>query len=94
MNRVIVQVPMTSELRKKAEDIAQAQGFSSLQDAIRMFLAKFVKKELVVTFEEPEERLSPKAERRYNKMVEDVRSGKVKPKSFTNVKEMMEYLNA
>ncbi len=94
MNRVIVQVPMTSELRKKAEDAAQAQGFSSLQDAIRMFLAKFVKKELVVTFEEPEERLSSKAERRYNKMIEDVKSGKVKTKKFTNIEDMMAYLNS
>lgn len=85
---------MTSELRKKAEDAAQAQGFSSLQDAIRMFLAKFVKKELVVTFEEPEERLSSKAERRYNKMIEDVKSGKVKTKKFTNIEDMMAYLNS
>ncbi|MBI2405185.1 hypothetical protein HYV22_03335 [Candidatus Gottesmanbacteria bacterium] len=93
MNRVIVQVPMTSELRKKAEDAAQAQGFSSLQDAIRMFLANLANRQLIFGFTEPDEYLSPKAERRYAKRIEEIKKGKHVTKT-SSLEELFKYLNS
>lgn len=76
MNRVIVQVPMSKELREKARAAAEDQGFSSLQEAIRIIVNKFARRELAVRIEYPEERLSPRAERRYAKIIRDIKSGK------------------
>ena len=51
MNRVIVQVPMSKALHDKAERKAKKNGFSSLQELIRVFLVKFVDDELQIRFE-------------------------------------------
>jgi len=59
-----------------------------------VFLQKLSNKELTFTFREPTERLLPKAEKRYLKMLKEIKEGKVKMKSFTNVDEMMAYLDA
>ncbi len=64
---------MSSDLRKSAERAAKDQGFSSLQDVIRVLLAKLANRQLAITVED---RLSPKAERRYAKMIKDIESGK------------------
>jgi len=74
--RIIVQVPMHKELKQKADLVARKNGFSSLQDAIRMFLTKFANGQLTVSIEEPDERLSPKAEKRYAKIISDIKKGK------------------
>jgi len=92
--RVIMQVPLSKTLKMESESVARDMGFSSLQEAIRVFLRKLTQHELTFTLREPSERLSPKAEKRFMKMLEDVKSGKVKTKSFTNVDDMMTYLNA
>lgn len=91
--RIILQVPMHKDLKAKAEEVARDNGFSSLQDAIRMFLSKFAKRELAVTFEEPVERLSPKAEKRYAKMIEDIKKGKNVTKT-ESLDELFTYLNS
>lgn len=92
--RVILQVPMKKELKLAAEKVAEESGFSSLQDAIRMFLNKFSQNNFTVSFEQREERLSPKAEKRYAKIVERIKSGKEKTIGFSNVDDMMAYLNS
>ena len=84
---------MHKDLKQKAEAVAKENGFSSLQDAIRMFLAKFAKRELTVSFEEAEERLSPKAEKRYAKIMEDVKKGKNVTKT-KSLEELFSYLNS
>ncbi len=84
---------MSRDLKRKAELVAKDNGFSSLQDAIRMFLAKFAKRELAVSFEEPEERLSPKAEKRYAKMIKEVKQGKHVTKT-RSLDELFTYLNS
>lgn len=76
MDRVIVQVPMTKTLKTEAEAAAGDQGFSSIQEAIRIFLTKFAKRELAVNIGYPEEHLSPRAERRYGKIIRDIKAGK------------------
>jgi antitoxin component of RelBE/YafQ-DinJ toxin-antitoxin module len=92
--RIIMQVPLPKTLKISSEAVARDMGFSSLQEAIRVFLRKLSARELTFTLREPVERLSPKAEKRYLKMLKEIKEGKVRTKSFTDVDDMMSYLNA
>lgn len=93
--RTVLQVPLSIDLRKEAEKQALAQGFSSLQEAVRVFLKKLSLGAMGVTFEgEKAERLSPKAERRYEKMLQDIKSGKEKVYKANSVKDLMLQLNS
>jgi hypothetical protein len=38
MDNTILQVPLSKQLRLQAAQAAEAQGFSSLQEAVRVFL--------------------------------------------------------
>lgn len=76
MNNTVLQIPMTIELREKSEKVAVEAGFSSLQEAVRIFLKKFSHKELVVSFDVPKIKLSAKNEKRYLKMVDDYKKDK------------------
>jgi hypothetical protein len=78
MKRTIVQVPMSSELKINAEKAARADGFSSLQEAIRVFLQKFSTKQITLSMQtiDDEPPLSAKAKRRYGKMVKEIKQGK------------------
>lgn len=94
MNTVTLQVPINKNLRDRATTVAEKMGFSSLQEAVRVFLNKMAKGQLDIQFEEPTVQLSPKAIKRYDKMMDEVESGKVKPVGpFTDIEEMMEYLH-
>jgi len=76
--RTIVQVPMAPELKKSAEKAARESGFSSLQEIIRVFLQQFAKKEITLSMQslDDEPRLSPKARRRYARMIKEIEQGK------------------
>lgn len=76
MNHTVLQIPMSRELREKSEKAAVEAGFSSLQEAVRIFLKKFSCKELTVSFDMPKVKLSAKNEKRYIKMVEDYENNK------------------
>lgn len=73
MNRTVLQVPMTPILRSEAEKVARKQGYSSLQDAVRIYLHKLAREEVQIKIQEqfPPVQLSPKAVKRYDKMTED-----------------------
>lgn len=75
MQRAVIQVPVGADLRKKAEIEALKQGFSSLQEALRVFMNKLASKRINISFEETIA-LSPKAERRYAKLDEDFKKRK------------------
>jgi antitoxin component of RelBE/YafQ-DinJ toxin-antitoxin module len=90
--RVIMQVPLPKTLKIASEAITKELGFSSLQEAIRVFLTKLSRREITIAMEESDERLSPRAARRYAKMISEIREGKVKTTSFTDVDEMLHYL--
>lgn len=76
-NRSVLQVPMSVDLRRRAEAAATEHGLSSLQEMVRLLLHKLTKNELTLSVREPqEERLSPKAERRYAKMIADIKAGR------------------
>ncbi len=94
MDTTILQVPITKKLREEAAVAAVAQGFSSVQEAVRVFLKQLAAKSLNITFEPKSIKLSAKNDRRYTKMTDDFESGRVKTKSFTDVNELMKYLNA
>lgn len=94
MNKTILQVPISTTLRKYAEKQALEQSFSSLQEAVRVFLRKLAQGVLGITFEREEAiQLSAKNARRYDKMIEDVKSGRVKTRTFSDVSSLMKDLN-
>lgn len=88
----ILQIPINKNLRDQAASKAAKMGFSSLQEAVRIFLNKIATGEINVTFEETIQ-LSPKAIKRYNKMIDEIESGKVKTQTFTDVGSLMKHLN-
>ena len=92
MQNTILQVPIDKNIRNQAASRAEKMGFSSLQEVVRLFLNKIAGGEVNFTFEENIQ-LSPKATARYNKMIDEIESGKAKTKTFTNTKSMMKYLN-
>lgn len=75
---MILQIPVDPQVRKKAEREAENLGFSSLQDAVRLYLKKLADKRIRVELEErkPVVQLSPKAIKRYNKILDDIEKGK------------------
>lgn len=91
MNRVVLQVPVSADLRKAAEAQAREQGFSSLQDAVRVFLKKLADRAIGLRFEEPTIQLSQRAIRRYNKIDEDIAKGRNVYKA-RDVKDLMRQL--
>lgn len=93
MATTTLQIPMPTALRDRATRVATKQGFSSLQEAIRIFLSQFVSGQVEVRYTAPPVMLSSKNAARYDKMIEDVETGKVKTKSFTDVDKLMAYLN-
>ena len=67
---------MTKTLKHEAEAAAHDQGFSSVQEAIRVLLTKLSRREIAVNVGYPEEHLSPRAERRYAKIIRDIKAEK------------------
>jgi len=92
MNSTILQIPINKNIRNQAASYAEKMGFSSLQEVVRLFLNKIALGEMNVTFE-PTVQLSKKAIKKYDKMIDEIESGKVKMKEFTDVDLMMKYLN-
>lgn len=93
MNGVVIQVPVSSALRAQAAESAAAQGFSSLQEAIRIFLANLAARRITVSFTSAVP-LSAKNDRRYAKMLKGINSGKVTTESFSDTASLMDYLNS
>ncbi|MDO8573805.1 MAG: hypothetical protein Q7R77_03575 [Candidatus Daviesbacteria bacterium] len=93
MLNTILQVPITKKLRDQAAYSAQKMGFSSLQEIVRVFLNQFASNEITIAFQSPTVKLSSKNDRRYTKMINNIATGRVTPKSFSNIDKMMDYLN-
>lgn len=91
MNRVVLQIPMEKDLKNEAEIVAIAQGFSSLQEAIRVFLKRFASKKMTITFEDTIV-LSKKAQRRYARIDEDLKNNK-NIFEAKNTKDLMKQLS-
>ena len=91
MNTTTLQIPLSKTLKNEAKKVAKEQGFSSLQEMVRIFLAQLAAKTIHLSFERTVQ-LSPGSIKRYDKMIDEVKSGKVKTVKFDNIDEMMRYL--
>ena len=82
MNKVTLQIPVDRTLKLSAEQRAIEYGFSSLQEAIRIFMTQFANKSLSIGFSQvgQDEILSTKQEamlsRKYKKAKKEIASGK------------------
>jgi len=92
MDKTILQVPVSTDLKERAEEAAHKQGFSSLQEFIRVFLAKLATNRLEITIQEPI-KLSGRSERRYLKQTLDFEKNK-NTRSAKNLDELITQLNA
>lgn len=74
MQKIILQIPMDIKLKKSAEKVATAQGFSSLQEIVRVFLSQLATNKIDVTLQDSVQ-LSPENDKRYAKAMEDMKAG-------------------
>lgn len=88
--RTVLQIPMSTELRELATEAALLEGFSSLQEAVRVVLKKLAKREMRIAITESVE-LSERAQKRYAKMDRDFETGK-NVYTYNGVEEMLESL--
>ena len=90
MNRTVVQIPVTTDLRDQAYQMAISQGFSSLQEALRLVMHKFAQGKLRFDiYSEPAPvRLSEKAAVRYDQMDEDIKIDK-NVKTAKNINDLL-----
>lgn len=93
MNTTIIQVPVSKALRNQAMQAAQENGFSSIQDAIRLFLTKLARKQITVNLEDTAIPLSWKNEKRYLQMDKDFEKGE-NVYHASSVKELMKQLRS
>lgn len=89
MDTTILQIPVTKSFRDQVSNVVTGMGFSSLQDYLRLVMRKTLNKEIDVTVGPKPIVLSAKNAKRYDKMVEEVLSGKVKLKKYTNVDDLL-----
>ena len=94
MATTTLQIPIAKRVRDNAIKVARERGFSSVQEVVRVFLSQFADRCIDVSFTPPAVRLSEKNDKRYAKMVEDYKTGKLPVKSFTDVDELMKELNS
>lgn len=92
MNRTILQIPVSKDLKKSAEVAAEDYGFSSLQEIIRVFMKKLADKKINLTFEEGPIYLSPQVEKRYHKITQDFKKGE-NMTSAKDIRDLVKKLN-
>ena len=92
MDKTVLQIPINITLRKRAEEVALAQGFSSVQEIVRVFLNKLASNSLEVGFYSSGIVLSKEAEERYLKMADDIEKNKNIHKS-SDIDDLLSILN-
>lgn len=94
MQKTVLQIPVSKQLKDDAEKAAFEQGFSSLQEILRIFMKKLANKNIDFSFKEEEEvvQLSKKSENRYLKAMEDFKKGK-NIYTAKNVDDLMKQLH-
>jgi hypothetical protein len=93
-DRTVLQIPMDMALRKSAEKVALEQGFSSVQEAVRLFLHQLKDNVILFQYSAPKTVvLSAKAAKRYDKIIADMNNGN-QSGPFETVEELMAQLNA
>lgn len=90
MQSVTLQIPMNKDLKINAEKAAHEQGFSSLQEIVRVFLSKLAANKIEVNLESIF--LSEENEKRYAAMTKDFESNK-NIHTAQNVEDLLTQLN-
>lgn len=90
----IIQVPVKKQLRNLATVEASRQGFSSLQEAIRIFLHQLSSQNITISFTPPPIPLSAKAIKKYDKISKDIETGKTNLFEAKNINQLMSHLRA
>lgn len=91
MQKTILQVPVSKELKTNAEKAALSQGFSSLQEMVRVFLSKLAEEKIEVSIQEIIS-LSEKSEHRYQRLTKDFENQK-NIHTVNNTSQLLEELN-
>lgn len=98
MSKITLQVPVDRSLKLSAEKVVAEYGFSSLQEAIRVFMAQIAKKALAISFSPvtPDEVLTSKQEtlltREYKEARREIDAGK--GITASSVEEMISQLRS
>ncbi len=93
----IIQVPIDKSLRDRATVAASRLGFSSIQEAIRVFLVQLPLQTVKISFEHPPVQLSKRAIKRYDNIIDEIEAGKMPTRVFTkkdDIGAIMEYLDS
>ena len=95
MKNTVLQIPMSKDLRERAEKASNDLGFSSLQETVRVFLSKFSSGKITLSFEEqfPEEKLSVRKAKEYDAIIKDMRAGR-NVKTAKNIEDFLSQLNS
>lgn len=93
-DKVVLQVPMSKQVKIEAQKAALDLGFSSLQETVRVFLKRLSRREIGITVQKEEiVNLSPRAEKRYKKAIEDIKHARNITKT-KNVDELLTLLHS
>ena len=84
-------ISVTDDQKKFVDKLVQKEGFANRSELFRR-LIRFVKANPISIEEANAVQLSPKAIKRYNKMSEEIESGKVKTFTAKTTKELMDHL--
>lgn len=80
-----IQVPLKASIKRKAEEVAEDYGYSSLQEVIRLFLTSFAKGDIQLLMYNPHatEYISPEFEAFLEKREKEVRKAIKEGKAYT-----------
>lgn len=92
MQKTILQIPLNKKLKDDAEKAAYDQGFSSLQEILRVFMKKLASNKIDFSFNEEVHYLSKKSEERYIKQSENFKNKK-NVYTAKDVDDLMKQLN-
>lgn len=98
MNTITLQVPVNRNVKLSAQQAAADMGFSSLQDAVRLFLANLSSGKLSATFsaQTPDEILTPAQEKVLMKKYREAKKEIDEGRGFTahSAEELMAHLRS
>jgi len=86
-----INISVTEEQRNFVDQMVEKLGFANRSELFRTVI-RMVKANPKVIEEPKVVQLSPKAIKRYNKIIDDIESGKVKTFKTKNVKDLMSHL--
>lgn len=93
MSDTTISIPLSQSLKQSAEAASRLSGFASLQDALLEFVKRFSKREVTLEPGEKSVHLSKRNEKRYAKIVEDIKMGRNVTKT-KNVDELLKLLHS